>query len=105
MPKNLLDAVNALLSARENHMLTSAEWDALLAAAMQANQAAGATYASYSVDVTYADGREPHREFKTEAIARQYYDQMVADKQTTRVLLFGYEADGNMEGIDGWWAD
>jgi hypothetical protein len=105
MPKNLLDAVNALLAARENDMLTSGEWDALQAAAVAANQAAGATYTSYSVDVTYADGREPHRGFKTEVGARQYYDQMVADKQTTRVLLFGYEADGNMEGIDGWWAE
>jgi hypothetical protein len=105
MPKNLLAAVNALLAACENGMLTSAEWDALQAAAFAANQAAGATYTSYSVDVTYADGREPHRGFKTEAAARNYYDQMVADKQTTRVLLFGYEADGNMEGIDGWWAE
>jgi hypothetical protein len=105
MPKNLLAAVNALLAARENDMLTSAEWDALQAASVAANQAAGATYTSYSVDVTYADGREPHRRFKTEAAARQYYDQMVADKRTTRVLLFGYETDGNMEGIDGWWSE
>jgi hypothetical protein len=105
MPKNLLDAVNALLAARENDMLTSAEWDALQAAAVQANQAAAATYTSYSVDVTYANGREPHRQFKTETEARRYYDQMIADEQTTRVLLFGYEADGNMEGIDGWWSE
>jgi hypothetical protein len=93
------------LAARENDMLTSAEWNALQAAAVQANQAAGATYTSYSVDVTHADGREPHRGFKNEAAARKFYDQMVTDKHTTRVLLFGYEADGNMEGIDGWWAD
>jgi hypothetical protein len=61
MPKNLLDAVNVLLAARENDMLTSAEWDALLSAAVAANQAAGAAYTSFSVNVTYADGREPHR--------------------------------------------
>lgn len=30
---------------------------------------------------------------------------MIADPKATRVLLFGYEPDGNMEGIDGWWAD
>jgi hypothetical protein len=105
MPKNLLDAVNVLLAARENDMLTSAEWDALLSAAVAANQAAGAAYTSFSVNVTYADGREPHRSFKTETEARKFYDQMVADARTTRVLLFGYEADGNMEGIDGWWSE
>jgi hypothetical protein len=43
MPNNLLDAVNALLAARENDMLTSAEWNALQAAAVADNQAAGAT--------------------------------------------------------------
>jgi hypothetical protein len=60
-------------------------------------------YTSFSVDVTYADGREPHRGFKTEAAERKYYDRMVADPEATGVLLFGYEADGNMDGIDGWW--
>jgi hypothetical protein len=93
------------LAARENDMLTSAEWDALLSAAVAVNRAAGAAYTSYLVDVTYADGREPHRGFKSEAEARKYYDRMVADKWATRVLLFGHDANGNMEGIDGWWAD
>ena len=56
MTKNLLDAVNGLLAARENDMLTSAEWNALQAAALQANREAGTAYASFSVDVTYAGG-------------------------------------------------
>lgn len=63
------------------------------------------TYTSYSVDVTYADGREPHRVFKTQAAARKYYHRMMSDPQTTRVLLFGYDAEGTADGIDGWWAE
>jgi hypothetical protein len=62
-------------------------------------------YVRFTVDVTFPDGANPQRSFKSETDARKYYDKMVADKRTTRVLLFGFTADGGMDGIDGWWAD